>query len=137
LTDRQALDAASRFATAPQSVPVSFCYAKTRCPASPLKGLDNFLLIEGPPPRARQPVRHAGINEQTWKLLGNAPIESFWGSLKNELVYHRKFATRQQAQKEITEYIEIFYNRQGTQERLDYLSPAAFTQRFYLNKIAA
>jgi putative transposase len=67
----------------------------------------------------------------------NAPIESFWGSLKNELVYHRKFATHQQAQKEITEYIEIFYNRQRTQERLDYLSPAAFTQRICLNKIAA
>ncbi|OTP69547.1 Mobile element protein [Caballeronia sordidicola] len=67
----------------------------------------------------------------------NAPIESFWGSLKNELVYHRKFATRDQASKEITEYIEIFYNRQRTQERLDYLSPAAFTQRFRLSKIAA
>jgi putative transposase len=67
----------------------------------------------------------------------NAPIESFWGSLKNELVYHRKYVTRNQAQKEITEYIEIFYNRQRTQARLDYLSPAAFTQRFYLSKIAA
>ena len=67
----------------------------------------------------------------------NAPIESFWGSLKNELVYHRKFVTRNQAQKEITEYIEIFYNRQRTQERLDYLSPAAFTQRFHLSNIAA
>ena len=67
----------------------------------------------------------------------NAPIESFWGTLKSELVYHRRFATRQQAQQEITEYIEIFYNRQRTQARLDYLSPAAFTQRFYLNKIAA
>lgn len=67
----------------------------------------------------------------------NASIESFWGSLKNELVYRRKFVTRNQAEKEITEYIEIFYNRQRTQERLDYLSPAAFTQRFHLRKIAA
>jgi putative transposase len=67
----------------------------------------------------------------------NAPIESFWGSLKNELVYHRKFATRDQATKEIAEYIEIFYNRQRTQERLNYLSPAAFTQRFHLSRIAA
>ncbi|MGF6804946.1 transposase InsO family protein [Paraburkholderia sp. Clong3] len=67
----------------------------------------------------------------------NAPIESFWGSLKNELVYHRKFATRDQARNEITEYIEIFYNRQRTQARLDYLSPAAFTQRFHLSKTAA
>ncbi|BFG80585.1 hypothetical protein PTKU46_86190 [Paraburkholderia terrae] len=32
----------------------------------------------------------------------NAPIESFWGTLKSELVYHRRFATRQQAQQEIT-----------------------------------
>ena len=67
----------------------------------------------------------------------NAPIESFWGSLKNELVYHRKFATRDQATKEIAEYIEVFYNRQRTQERLNYLSPAAFTQRFHLSRIAA
>jgi putative transposase len=67
----------------------------------------------------------------------NAPIESFWGSLKNEVVSHRKFATRDEAIKEITEYIEIFYNRLRTQERLDYLSPAAFTQRFHLSKIAA
>ena len=67
----------------------------------------------------------------------NAPIESFRGTLKSELAYHRRFATRQQAQQEITEYIEIFYNRQRKQARLDYLSPAAFTQCFYLNKIAA
>ena len=52
----------------------------------------------------------------------NAPLESFWDSLKNELVYHRKFATRDEVIKEITEYIEIFYHRLRTQERLDYLS---------------
>jgi transposase InsO family protein len=53
------------------------------------------------------------------------------------LAYRRRFAIRQQAQQEITEYIEIFYNRQRTQAQLDYLSPAVFTQRYYLNKIAA
>nr|WP_175743802.1 IS3 family transposase [Burkholderia ambifaria] len=37
----------------------------------------------------------------------------------------------------ITEYIEIFYNRQRTQARLNYQSPVMFTQRFYLNQIAA
>ncbi|MCA8095417.1 hypothetical protein LGM65_31880 [Burkholderia anthina] len=36
-----------------------------------------------------------------------------------------------------SEYIEIFYNRQRTQARLNYQSPVAFTQRFYLNQIAA
>ena len=67
----------------------------------------------------------------------NAPIESFWGTLKNELIYHQRFATREQARLAISEYIEIFYNRQRTQARLNYQSPVAFTQRFYLNQIAA
>ena len=67
----------------------------------------------------------------------NAPMESFWGILKTELVHHQKFRTRQQAIQEITEYIEIFYNRQRKQERLGYLSPAQFTQRYYANLAAA
>jgi putative transposase len=67
----------------------------------------------------------------------NAPMESFWGSLKNELVHHRRFATRAEARQAITEYIEIFYNRQRKQARLGYLSPAAFTQRFYQTQLAA
>lgn len=61
----------------------------------------------------------------------NAPIESFWGMLKNELVYHRRYATRREAVQEITEYIEIFYNRQRRQKRLDYLSPAAYEQQYF------
>lgn len=67
----------------------------------------------------------------------NAPMESFWGSLKNELVHHRRFATREQATREITEYIEIFYNRIRKQARLGYLSPAAFSQQYYAKQIAA
>lgn len=67
----------------------------------------------------------------------NAPMESFWGSLKNELVHHQSFETREQARREITEYIEIFYNRIRKQERLGYLSPAAFSQQYYANRIAA
>jgi putative transposase len=67
----------------------------------------------------------------------NAPMESFWGSLKNELVYHRKFETREQARQEITEYIEIFYNRVRKQQRLGYLSPAAFTQKYYAKQLLA
>jgi len=76
----------------------------------------------------------------------NAPIESFWGSLENELIYHQRFATREQARLAIGEYIEMFYapkevplgdNRQRAQARLNYLSPAAFTQRFYLDRTVA
>ena len=67
----------------------------------------------------------------------NAPMESFWGTLKNELVYHKQFPTRQQAIQEITEYIEVFYNRQRKQARLGYLSPAIFTQQYYKKLLAA
>jgi putative transposase len=67
----------------------------------------------------------------------NAPMESYWGSLKNELVHHRRFATRDEAKREITEYIEIFYNRIRKLARLGYLSPAAFMQKHYEKQIAA
>lgn len=67
----------------------------------------------------------------------NAPMESFWGSLKNELVHHRRFATRAEAVDAITEWIEIFYNRQRRQARLGYLSPAAYAQKFYQERRAA
>ncbi len=60
----------------------------------------------------------------------NAPMESFWGSLKNELVYHQRYATRAQAMASIREYIEIFYNRQRRHSRLGYLAPAVFAQKF-------
>ena len=67
----------------------------------------------------------------------NAPMESFWGLLKNELVHHRHFKTRAEANQSITEYIEIFYRRQRKQARLGYLSPAAFEHQFYEKRLAA
>ncbi len=67
----------------------------------------------------------------------NAPMESFWGTLKTELVHHRRFASREQARQEITEYIEIFYNRQRKQARLGYLSPASFRQQYYTKQMTA
>ena len=67
----------------------------------------------------------------------NAPMESFWGTLKQELVHHRRYRTRQEAIQEITEYIEVFYNRERRQARLDFLSPAAYTQKFYAKRLAA
>jgi len=67
----------------------------------------------------------------------NAPMESFWGTLKQELVHHRRYRTRQEAIQDITEYIEVFYNRQRRQARLGFLSPAAYTQKFYAGLLAA
>jgi putative transposase len=67
----------------------------------------------------------------------NAPMESFWGILKQELIHHRHYRTRQEAMAEITEYIEIFYNRQRVQAGLGYLSPAAYAQKYYAGLLAA
>ncbi|MEI7591358.1 MAG: IS3 family transposase, partial [Deltaproteobacteria bacterium] len=67
----------------------------------------------------------------------NAPIESFWGTLKLELIYQRHFETRSQATREITEYIEMFYNRQRRHSSLGNISPAAFLQNYYRMKKAA
>jgi len=67
----------------------------------------------------------------------NAPMESFWGTLKQELVHHRRYRTRQEAICDITEYIEIFYNRLRLQSKLGFLSPVAYAQRFYAGVLAA
>ncbi len=67
----------------------------------------------------------------------NAPMESFWGTLKNELVHHSHYRTREEAIQEITEYIEVFYNRQRRQKRLGYLSPVVYEKQFYEKRIAA
>jgi transposase InsO family protein len=67
----------------------------------------------------------------------NAPMESFWGTLKNELVHHSRYKTREQAIREITEHIEVFYNRQRRQARLGYLSPAVYERQFYAKQAAA
>lgn len=67
----------------------------------------------------------------------NAPMESFCGTLKQELVHHRKYRSRQEAIQEISEYIEVFYNRQRRQKRPGYLSPAVHEKRFYEKRLAA
>lgn len=66
----------------------------------------------------------------------NAPMESFWGMLKTELIHHRRYGTREEAIRDITEYIEVFYNRQRRQARLGYLSPAAFVKTLPLRQAA-
>jgi len=56
----------------------------------------------------------------------NAMMESFWATLKSELVHHRSYATREQARQSIFEYIEVFYNRKRLHSSLGYLSPESF-----------
>lgn len=56
----------------------------------------------------------------------NAFIESFWSSLKLDLVYRHNFTNRQEAQRAIFDYIESFYNRQRSHTALGCLSPVDF-----------
>jgi putative transposase len=56
----------------------------------------------------------------------NATMESFWSTLKLELVYRGSFPTRAQARTEIFDYIEVFYNRKRAHSSLDYNSPVDF-----------
>jgi putative transposase len=56
----------------------------------------------------------------------NAVVESFFSSLKNELVHHRDYHTRDQARTDIFEYIEIFYNRRRLHQSLNYQTPMAY-----------
>jgi len=59
----------------------------------------------------------------------NARVESFFGTLKRELIYHRQYCTRDEATQDIFEYIEVFYNRLRRHSTLGYHSPAEFEAR--------
>ena len=59
----------------------------------------------------------------------NAVAESFFSNLKNELVHHCDFHTREAARTAIFDYIEVFYNRQRRHQTLGYLSPAQYERQ--------
>lgn len=56
----------------------------------------------------------------------NATMESFWSTLKHELIYRCRFRTRSQARAAIFEFVEVFYNRTRLHSSLNYLSPVDF-----------
>jgi putative transposase len=58
----------------------------------------------------------------------NAMVESFFASLKEELIYQRAWPTRHELEMEVFSYIEGFYNPKRRHSRLDNLSPAAYEQ---------
>ena len=66
---------------------------------------------------------------RTGNCWDNACVESFFGTLKRELVHHRHYATRDDATRDIFEYIEVFYNRQRRHSTLGYDSPSEYEAR--------
>jgi putative transposase len=59
----------------------------------------------------------------------NAPMESFFGTLKRELIHGKSYATRNQARTDVFEFIEVFYNRQRLHSALGYRSPTEYEAR--------
>jgi len=60
----------------------------------------------------------------------NAPMESFFGTLKSECVHHVTYSTREEAQADLFSYIEVFYNRRRLHSSLGYLSPEEYEQAY-------
>lgn len=64
----------------------------------------------------------------------NACAESFFASLKKDVVYGRKFKTIAEAKLEVVDYIEMFYNCKRLHSSLDYKSPREYANEYYRNK---
>jgi len=76
-------------------------------------------------------MRERGIRPSMGSVASpwdNAPTESFMGILKRECVHRKTFETREQAQIEIFEYIEAFYNRLRIHSALGFMSPMEFEE---------
>nr|WP_279237765.1 IS3 family transposase [Heliorestis acidaminivorans] len=64
----------------------------------------------------------------------NAPAESFFSTIKTELIYLQRYKTREEARKAVFEYIEIFYNRKRLHQSLGYLSPKEYLEEHRKSK---
>jgi transposase InsO family protein len=74
----------------------------------------------------RKTVQSAGFRASMSRkadCYDNAPMESFFHTLKTELVHHRQYATREEAKRDIFAYIEGYYNRTHRHSAIGYISP--------------
>lgn len=74
---------------------------------------------------------------RTGNCWDNAAMESFFGTLKQELVHRTTYATREEARASLFEYIEVFYNRQRLHSTLGYLSPVQYEESRKLPQFCA
>lgn len=85
-------------------------------------------------------VRDAGMKasmSRKGNCYDNAPVESVWGTLKQELIYQLHFRTRLEAISAIQEWIEVFYNRIRRHSQLGYLAPARWADEYFNKRRAA
>ena len=67
----------------------------------------------------------------------NAPTESLWGTIKQELIFQRRFRTRSEAMMAIREYIEVFYNRIRRHSAIGNMAPSIFAESYYYQRRSA
>ncbi len=67
------------------------------------------------------------------ECLDNAVAESFFGTLKNELIYHEDYRTRSEAKQSIFKYIEVFYNQRRRHSFLNYMTPVEYEEKHACN----
>ena len=70
------------------------------------------------------------------ECLDNAVAESFFGTLKIELIHRRRWPDRASARSAIHDYVEVFYNRKRRHSTLGYLSPAEFEDQYHAAGVA-
>ena len=75
-------------------------------------------------------IGHGLLDESQGQLLGHAPTESFFNSLKNERVHGTRYDTRDEAIADVFDYIEPFYNRSRKHSTLGYVSPVKFLENW-------
>lgn len=79
-------------------------------------------------------TQHVQVSmSRTGNCYDNAPMESFFSTLKCEQVHFQNYQTRQEAKTDIFSYIVGFYNRQRRHSSLEYLTPEEYERRYYLN----
>ena len=127
-----------------ESLPWEGAWGESTGPHLVLQALGMALSHRRPPPNlllhtdrgvqyASREYRHAlgqagliASKSRRGNCYDNAAMESFWATLKLDLVYRSAFDTRTQARRAIFDYIEAFYNRQRAHSSLDYHSPVDF-----------
>lgn len=85
-------------------------------------------------------VKRAGLRSSMSRkgnCYDNAPTESLWSHLKQELVHHRRFETRAQAKAAIQEWIEVFYNRMRRHSKLGNVAPAIYAENYLKERKSA
>ena len=84
----------------------------------------------------RKALSDAGIASsmsRSGNCWDNAPTESFFSSLKNEWTGRRTYRSKQEAKRDLFEYIEVFYNRRRLHSAIGYLPPAEYESRWLTN----